>query len=367
MSGGGRFPSEASTYGTLSEKHPSRRELLKYLGVGAGGSAMLGLSPSPGRYRPGLGKATVSISTTHWTSLVWGKNGADAPLPLFEAQGLAALGRLYVFGGFNTGAPITATRQSHAYDPARDRWARLADAPVKLTHAGQALDGGVVYIAGGFEGNHPGGSTSRVWKYDIARNSWTAMPALPAGRGGGALVRLDRRLHYFGGGVRVPGGVITQDFGDHWALDLDRPGPTWTALAPMPNPRNHMGGCSLNGKIYAIGGQHLANEGDNQASVDVYDPLANTWSAAASLPRPRGHITANVLTRNGHILVVSGVTNTSVKLATVTEYDPVANAWRDRTPLPAPRQSPVSGIIGNKLIVSGGSLRVQTWIGTLNP
>lgn len=305
------------------------------------------------------------------TSLVWDPNGANAAQPLFEAQGLALQGKLYVFGGFYNNA-IQTTLQAHAYDPTLNSWTQLSDVPVKLTHAGEASDGGIVYLAGGFVGDHPGGSTNQVWKYDTTSDSWSSGPPLPADRGGGALVCLDRKLHYFGGGVRQPGGVITQDFGDHWELDLAQTNPAWTSLAPMPNPRNHMGGCSLNGKIYAIGGQHLANEGDNQISVDVYDPVADAWSSAASLPQPRGHITANVVTRNGRILVMAGITNTSVKLASVIEYDPVTNIWCERTPLPGPRQSPVSGIVGSQLIVSGGldsggSLQVQTWIGTLSP
>jgi N-acetylneuraminic acid mutarotase len=300
------------------------------------------------------------------SSLVWGPNGANASEPLFEAQGLALQGKLYVFGGFDTPNPILTTIQTHAYNPTNNQWARLADVPVKLTHAGQASDGNIIYLAGGFEGDNPGGSSNRVWKYDITSNTWSQGTSLPASRGGGCLVRIDRKLHYFGGGVRAPGGVITQDFGDHWLLDLNQPGAGWTTLAPMPNARNHMGGCVLNGKIYAIGGQHLANEGDNQSSVDVYDPPTDSWTSAASLPQPRGHVTANVLLRNNRILVISGVTNTSVPMANITEYDPATNSWTELTPLPAPRQSPVSGIMGNQLIVAGGSLNTQTWIGTLS-
>ncbi|HEY6399504.1 MAG TPA: galactose oxidase-like domain-containing protein [Solirubrobacteraceae bacterium] len=301
------------------------------------------------------------------TSLVWGTNGADANQPLFEAQGLALQGKLYVFGGFDTGHPILTTPQAHAYDPSQNQWTRLADVPVKLTHAGQASDGNTIYLAGGFEGDNPGGSSKKVWKYDITNNSWAPGPSLPADRGGGVLVRVGRKLHYFGGGHRAPGGVITQDFGDHWALDLNSAGATWTGLAPMPNPRNHMGGCVLNGNIYAIGGQHLANEGHCQVSVDVYDSAANRWTSAANLPQPRGHVTANVLTRKHRILVISGITNTSVPMANITEYDPATNSWTELTPLPGPRQSPVSGIIGNQLIVAGGSLHIQTWIATLSP
>jgi len=95
--------------------------------------------------------------------------------------------------------------------------------------------------------------------------------------------------------------------------------------------------------------------------------VTDSWSSAASLPQPRGHVTANVLARPGRIMVISGITNTSVPMASIVEYDAATNAWSELTPLPGARQSPVSGIIGSQLIVSGGSLNVQTWIASLSP
>ena len=300
------------------------------------------------------------------SSLAWGPNGSDAPVHLMEAQGLAASGKLYVFGGFYTETNQT-TQQAHAYDPAHDRWTRLSDVPVKLTHAGQASDGTTIWLAGGFVGDHPGGSSNRFWKYDIRHDSWSEGPPLPAARGGGVLVLVNRELHYLGGGIRVPGGVIMEDFGDHWVLEADHAASRWTNLEPMPHPRNHLGGCLLNGLIYAIGGQHLADEGANQSFVDAYDPVVDRWFSVANLPQPRGHITANVLARNGRLLVVAGVTDTSVAMANIVEYDPATDAWTELTPLPAPRQSPVSGFVGSQLIVSGGSHDIQTWIGSISP
>jgi len=54
-------------------------------------------------------------------------------------------------------------------------------------------------------------------------------------------------------------------------------------------------------------------------------------------------------------------------VATIEEYDPATDTWAAFTPLPAPRQSPVSGVIGDQLIVTGGSVTVTTWIGKLSP
>ncbi|MBI3811108.1 MAG: hypothetical protein HY283_02725 [Nitrospirae bacterium] len=299
-------------------------------------------------------------------SPTWAKPGANAPIARYEAQGLAVEGKLYVFGGFYN-QKTQATDQSDRYDIKTDTWTPISSLPDKITHAGQATDGRFIYLAGGFVGDHPGASSNRFWKYEIARNAWTEGPPLPAKRGGGALVRLERRLHYFGGTVRLLGGDYKEDHGDHWIFDLDHPDVGWSTAAPLPNPRNHIGGCAAGGNIYAVGGQHLGDENSgNQRSVDVYDPGHDTWSRAADLPIAKGHLTANVLERDGRIIVISGVTDRSQKLATIDEYDPETDTWTALTSLPEPRQSPVSGIVGDKLIVTGGSLSVTTWIGALS-
>jgi hypothetical protein len=296
-------------------------------------------------------------------SFTW-QTKASAPQGLYEAQGAAVNGKLYVLGGFYN-SKIQATTRCDVYDFATNTWKRIADMPEKITHAGQAVDGNTIWIAGGFVGDHPGPSSNRVWKYDTANNRWSAGPSLPAARGGGALVRLGRSLHYFGGVTRNSNGAYVADSGDHWVLNLDG-GTQWTALAPMPNPRNHLGGAVVDGRIYAVGGQRLGDEhGGNQNSVHRYDPATNTWTAVASMPRPLGHITANTLVRNGRIVVVAGVTQGSTEVANVIEYNPATNSWIELPKLPGPRQSPVADVINGRIVVTTGSSggpQNQTWI-----
>lgn len=299
------------------------------------------------------------------------------PLVRYEAVGGAAAGKLYQFSGYYTNNPPIATPRCDAYDPVTNTWKRLADIPQAISHSGQVADtdqinNSTFWLAGGFLGNHPGPSTTQVWKYSITNNAWSAGPALPAERAGGALVKLGRVLHYFGGVIRA-NGVSVQDYGTHWTFDLDN-GTSWQTttsggqlLAPMPNPRNHMGGVELNGKLYAIGGQHLEDEfTGNQSEVDVYDPVTNTWALAAPMPRPIGHITANVFVRNGRIVITSGVTTNKVEIPNVIEYDPATNSWSELPALPAGRQSPVSGLVGGQMVVTcgrgGSTLRKQTWV-----
>lgn len=304
---------------------------------------------------------------------------APCPLVRYEAVGGAAAGKLYQFSGYYTNKPPKATPRCDAYNPVTNTWKRLADIPQPISHSGQVPDedqinNPVFWLAGGFLGDHPGPSTTQVWKYNINNNTWSQGPPLPADRAGGALVKLGRELHFFGGVVRR-NGVYVQDYGTHWALDLDS-GTGWRTttlggqtLAAMPNPRNHMGGVALNGKIYAIGGQHLDDEyTGNQSEVDVYDPASNTWTQAAPMPRRLGHITANVFTRNGRIVVTAGITTNKTEIPNVIEYNPATNTWSELRPLPAGRQSPISGLIGAQMVVTcgrgGTSLQQQTWVST---
>jgi hypothetical protein len=128
-----------------------------------------------------------------------------------------------------------------------------------------------------------------------------------------------------------------------------------------------MGGTVLNGKIYAVGGQHLGDQNTPQSEVDVYDPATNSWSQTAPMPRPISHVTANVFVRNGLVVVTTGRMANGVLIPNVIEYDPATNTWSELPPVPGPRQSPVSGLIGDQMVVTCGSnstLKAQTWVTT---
>ncbi|GGR06692.1 NPCBM/NEW2 domain-containing protein [Deinococcus ruber] len=305
-------------------------------------------------------------ATTPSGPLTWTER-APALQPVSEAQGAAVNGVLYVFGGFNKDLHTTA--KSQAYDAANNRWSSVHDMPEQITHGAVAVDGTTIYIAGGFVGTHPGPQTSHVWKYNTLTDTWSAGPPLPAARGAGAMVRLGRELHFFGGTERDLNDldIYRRDASEHWVLNLDG-GTTWTTAAPMPNARNHMAGAVLNGLIYAIGGQHLGDEqAGEQADVQSYDPATNTWTTRASMPRPVGHINSSTLVWNGRIVVIAGVTLKSLEIANVTQYDPASNAWTELTPLPAARQSPIADLIGTQVVVTTGSLPsgvfTTTWTG----
>jgi hypothetical protein len=302
---------------------------------------------------------------TDTTRFTW-QAVASAPGPRLEAQGAAVGGRLFVFGGFTTEAELDTTARSDAYEPATDSWRRVADLPDEITHAPAVVDGTTIWLLGGYSGDHPGPSTARVWKYSVTTNAWSAGPPLPAARGAGAAAILGRQLHFFGGTSRN-GTNGNPDQGDHWVLPLDG-GAGWQARAPLPNPRNHLAGAALGGRVYAIGGQYEEDERTgNQRDVHAYDPGTDSWTKVADLPSPRGHISASAIVVAGRIVVIGGTEQGSKPSSAVTVYDPARNAWTSLPSLPQGRKTPVADIIAGDLYVATGSFRLTTLRGRFQP
>jgi len=61
------------------------------------------------------------------------------------------------------------------------------------------------------------------------------------------------------------------------ALNLRVDTGSWKKLSDMPTARMAHSVCSLDGKIYAIGGYSMANS-PGVTTVEVYDPQKDTWT-----------------------------------------------------------------------------------------
>jgi N-acetylneuraminic acid mutarotase len=300
--------------------------------------------------------------------LQW-KAAAPALVSRMEGAGIELNGKLYTFGGYDESKPAwVATYEVDAYDPSTNTWTRLADAPTALTHQGIATDGRYIYVAGGYVSNTVKGSqtfaSTNVWRYDTQLNTWSAFTPLPAARGAGSMVCLGRTLHFFGGTDGSLNGKA-----DHWTLNLDAAQPKWVAAVALPAPRNHAAAVVLNNKIYVVGGQAGSNDKAPESDVFVWDPASPTvWTHAASLPGKLSHEAAVVA--NGQIVVVDGFAPSSQLLSQVLAYDPTKDQWTKLANLPIAVASPEAGVIGNKLVVSGGGiyfdLLKNTWVTNLS-
>jgi hypothetical protein len=129
---------------------------------------------------------------------------------------------------------------------------------------------------------------------------------------------------------------------------------TWTIKASMPTPRAYFAIVAYQNKIYCIGGAVGMGTVDERSQFthyiasnvnEVYDTVRGTWVTRAPMPDDGMEISAHEI--NGKIYVI-GVAFTYV-------YDPASDSWTNKTrmPSPYPGSSPVSVVVGNKIIVTG--------------
>ena len=284
-----------------------------------------------------------------------------------EAQGGAVNGKLYVFGGFINGYKYM-DKETWEFNPNNKKWRKRAPIPSKwtgATHMANAVDEetGSIYLLGGItvtgQNKFPKGAmgTSDVFRFDAAKNTWSTLPSLPEARGGGAAVVLNNKLHFFNGAkFDGPHGGFQEDMATHWQLDLADVSAGWKTLAPNSLGRNHVGGTTWGGKIYAIGGQFHEEEGcSNQQLAEVYNPKTDVWSRIADLPIGTGHISPATLSHEHGIIVVGGVTDKNngcrppgYLRKQLFFYNPTTDTWTEHNN-PHAGASRVSGIINGKI------------------
>ncbi|HEV7301964.1 MAG TPA: kelch repeat-containing protein, partial [Tepidisphaeraceae bacterium] len=295
-----------------------------------------------------------------FTEIQWSDRNAASPVTRSEALKGVVDGKLYVFGGFSGSAgPIV---RSDVYDPKTNGWTRIADLPARITHVGVAVVGRDIYFAGAYTGLKATGydqsfATRNVWKYNVDSNTFTSVTPLPEARGSGALVYTDGALHFFG-------GVDTsrRDRGEHWMMKLDGSN-TWVAKAVNPDPRSHMGYAALDGKVYAIGGQHNTDANlTTRTTVQAYDPATNKWTDLAGMSRGISHIGSSTFAMGARLIVVGGEYAHLKGVADVQAYDPRANAWTQLTALPFTNNSTVADVIDGYIYNTTGS-RQSMYVG----
>ena len=297
-----------------------------------------------------LGSSDVQVSFS-WVisnlSCTW-NDLADANFNRFQTRNELVDDKIYVMGGWLVG--INDNTHLDVYDITNDSWTIGPDLLLAVTHMGSVAIGDEVWLIGGFFGD---GLTEKVQIYNTQTQTWSFGPDLPKAIGSGMSTLNGSKIHFVGG---LEPDKET-DIGDHYIYDLNNPGAGWVSAAPLPTPRNHLAVETVNGLVYAIGGQlgHDVTKLDVSV-VEVYDPATDSWSQLADLPTARSHFEPGTAVHNGKILVVGGQEETTNFSNEVSEYDPVTNQWELLCNLPNNRMAPVAHVYEDILIVSGGGI-----------
>ncbi len=281
------------------------------------------------------------------------------------------IGRV-ISGNKNTGAglqaaetPLVSDTQRNSLSPATLQWTRKADMPTARSGFATSVVNGKVFVIGGsaqLEMDKYGDmSLSTVEMYDPKTDIWEPKSDMPTARSGVSVSVVDGKIYAIGGSklkkVQMPGGFTSE--GEELAtVEMYDPiTDTWTQKTDMPTPKKTMT-CVVDGKIYAVGGWLNTNEKPHLETVVVYDPATDRWTKVQSMNHARCSAAIDVV--NGEIYAIGGFGWSQVEgqldvyLSNVEVFNPKTNQWQERTEMITPKALHAASVIDGKIYVIGG-------------
>lgn len=232
--------------------------------------------------------------------------------------------------------------------PLKAQWQTMQPMPNARAQTTCSVLDGLVYVFGGL--SEPFAlASSEVNVYDPATDTWLGdAPDLPEGLCAAASCTLDGKIYFIGGHPTYsPTGARSSVY----AFDPAEGG-SWTTMSPMIKPRFYHRAVVLDGKIYVMGGRSI----DIENSMEMYDPATDTWTLVANMNSQRALHTAEVFDGKIYVFGSQDTENTAVEV-----YDPATDGWTTESNWPTSLLWHGSGVIGEKIYVYGGYPGYNVW------
>jgi N-acetylneuraminic acid mutarotase len=126
---------------------------------------------------------------------------------------------------------------------------------------------------------------------------------------------------------------------------------SWNTKTPMNQARWGLEAVTVDGKIYAIGGQ-TDNHGSFVGTNERYDPKKDTWFTLKSMPTSRSNF--GIAEYQGKIYCIGGYTGNVLDVNEV--YDIATNKWSTKTALPVSESNVQAHVVDEKIFVIASRL-----------
>ncbi len=205
--------------------------------------------------------------------------------------------RIYMIGGISQDSIVTPIVR--VYDPTGDTLTTLSPADYwpaspERVPGGYAVYNNKLYIFGGHTAKPTSQLFSDTWVFDplgTIGNKWTQIAGadLSTARAYIAGATLDGYIYAIGGDIVVSTTVTSVNTVERF--NPANPGAGWQPVAPLPYARGDMGawaydtgtGYEISGRILVAGGGYPSPDTHSY----IYNPVTNSWGFFADMLRPR--------------------------------------------------------------------------------
>jgi N-acetylneuraminic acid mutarotase len=181
-------------------------------------------------------------------------------------------------------------------------------------------------------------------------DKWERKADMPTRRHGLVACSVNRKIYTIGGGIRP----INPPIKWYEYLPLlevyDPVADSWTTKSPMSTPRMYLSAVAMNGRIYAIGGGNGVDE--FYPAIEEYDPAIDKWTKKSDMPTARAGLCSIVV--GNEILAIGGIGESWQALPTMEGYDPVTDTWSKKPDMPTPRHFFSVSAVSGKFYFFGG-------------
>uniref|UniRef100_A0A1J3IIT5 Kelch-like protein 5 n=2 Tax=Noccaea caerulescens TaxID=107243 RepID=A0A1J3IIT5_NOCCA len=206
------------------------------------------------------------------------------------------------------------------------------------SNASVAKSDGKIYIFGGDDGGHGWFDTAE--SYNETDGRWSLCPPLTERKGSLGGASLDGKIFAIGGG----NGIVS--FSDVEMLDPDIG--KWIRTRSMEQKRFAVASSEHNGSIYAVGG---FDENEYLNTAERFDPREHSWMRIASMKSRRGCHSLVVL--NEKLYAIGGYDG-SAMVSSVEIYDPRTGTWTAGEPMKELRGYSAAAVVKDSIYVIGG-------------
>jgi len=272
----------------------------------------------------------------------WTKK-ADMPTPRSNISSAALNGRIIVAGGMLK--DLSSSSAVEEYNPGTDTWIKKGNMTTARDSIAVGVVNGKFYAISGIFGCDDG-PTKLVEEYDPATGKWTIKADIPTARLLASASVANGKIYVIGGAVGRGDQDCAWWAGVNNVEEYDPVTDKWTKKANMPTARECLSTCTVNGKIYAIGGFSFGLF----STVEEYDPITDKWTKKKDMPTKRCNFAAAAA--NGKIYAIGGEAGDFTSI--LEEYDLVKDEWTRKADMPTVRSKLACSAVNGKLYVIGG-------------